>query len=288
MKILIIQERGRHKENENFREALNMKRALLSIGIETEVWGLNYDNENIPFDTFVKEYDVILLFENYEINNWVPDLSKYTDKLKIFWSIDSHLNLHAHTQTVKKNNINITLNSIESDMAYFTYSKNYYFPNAYPDDLIYPMPEIKKVHNIGFVGGYGNRQEWIERLKTDFNLNENIFVIGKRMVELVNSFKINFNRNISNDVNYRTFETLGMKTFLLTNRTENIEKLFPAENKYLITYDDYQDLCNKIQYYLDHPSEREQIASDGYEFVKANHTYISRAKELLQIIKENI
>ena len=49
MKILIIQEKGRHEKNWMFRESLSIQRALTKLNIESTVWGLNYDNFSTPF-----------------------------------------------------------------------------------------------------------------------------------------------------------------------------------------------------------------------------------------------
>ena len=44
-------------------------------------------------------------------------------------------------------------------------------------------------------------------------------------------------------------------------------------------------MLKAIDYYVEHPDEATEIAKDGYEYVKKNHTYLERAKLLLQIIK---
>lgn len=282
MKILIIQEKGRHKKNEIFRESLNFQRAFKKIGIETIVWGLNYPNFHIPFNEISKDIDVILLIENYT-TGWIPNLSNFKG-LKMFLSIDSHVIPNQHIQTCDINNIDIVLNAIESHKKYFTNRKCYYLPNAYPDDLIYPKTNIKKSVDIGFCGNWVNRADWINSIP---NIKKDIMIIGDDMVNEINSFKIHFNRNIADDINYRTFETLGCKTFLLTNYTENLEKLFDI-GKHLVTYTTKDDLNNKVKYYLNNPEEREKIAKSGYEHVKKNHTYLNRAEKIIEIIKENI
>ena len=45
------------------------------------------------------------------------------------------------------------------------------------------------------------------------------------MVKAINSYKIHFNRNHSKDINYRTFETLGCQTVLVTNNTDRLKDL---------------------------------------------------------------
>lgn len=287
MKILIVQEKGRHFKNQEFREALNFKRALSKLNIESEVWGLNYDTFKVPFDDFSKNFDSILLLENYETNGWLPNMEN-KKQLKLFWSIDSHFALGNHVATVKKNKINIVLGAIESDLSSFRCDYKYYFPNAYPDDLIYYKEEIEKSYDIGFCGGPGGeRINWVNSLEKDLNLKKDIFVIGDDMVNAINSYKIHFNRNLANDINYRTFETLAVKTLLITNLTENLDKLFNIK-KDLVIYDNYIDLVEKIKYYIEKKEERNQIIENGFANVKNNHTYLNRAKTLLEIIKEKI
>lgn len=281
MRILIIQEAGRNFKNREFRESLNFKRSFDKLNIDSEVWGLNYNNFNLSFDIFSKSFDVLLCLENYN-NGWLPNLSNFNG-LKIFWSIDSHCILNQHIQTCNENRIDIVLNSIDSHRKYFKNQKTYYFPNAYPDDLIHFKPEIIKNIDIGFCGNWVNRAEWINSIP---NIKKDIMVIGEDMVNAINSFKIHFNRNMANDINYRTFETLGCKTFLLTNYTENLENLFNID-KHLIVYSSKEDLLEKIKYYLNNENKRKEIENLGYEFVKNNHTYLNRSKQLIEIICNN-
>lgn len=282
MKILIIQESGRHDKNRTFRESLNFQRAFSKIGIESVVWGLNYPNYNISFDDISKDCDVCLLIENYD-NGWLPNISKFKG-LKIFWSIDSHMILQHHLMTCVTNKIDIVLNSIESHQKYFSGRfKTYYLPNAYPDDLIDFKPEIDKKYDVGFCGNIINRGDWIDTVP---NIHKDIFVIGDDMINAINSYKIHFNRNIADDINYRTFETLGCKTFLLTNKTENLDKLFNI-GEHLDVYTSKQDLLNKVNYYLSNDDIRNRIAENGYNHVKKNHTYVNRAQRIVDIINEN-
>lgn len=282
MKILIIQEAGRHIKNQNFRESLNFNRAFTKIGIESTVWGLNFPNYNISFDEISKDYDVVLLIENYN-NGWLPNISNFKG-LKLFWSIDSHMIPNEHIMTCNSNKIDIVLNAIESHKKYFKNFKTYYLPNAYPDDLIDFNPNIEKKYNVGFCGNIISRANWIDSIP---NIKKDVFVIGDDMVQAINSYKIHFNRNLADDLNYRTFETLGCKTFLLTNETENLRNLFNV-SEHLDVYTTIQDLQEKVQYYLTHDEIRNKISESGYNYVRKNHTFVNRAREILKIISENI
>lgn len=287
MKIVIIQEAGRHDKNKNFRESLNLHRSLSKIeGVESKVWGLNYPDFEKSFSDIEEWCDVLFIIENYT-SEWLPskEISE-SKKLKIFWSIDSHCILHQHQELCKLLKIDILLNSTESYIPMFEglVNKSYWFPNSYPDDLIYST-NIDKTIDIGFCGNLINRGHLINHLDK-YNIKKDIFVIGDDMVNSINSYKIHFNCNISNDINYRTFETTGCGTFLLTNYTPGLEKLFEI-GKEIVVYDSVEDLDNKTKYYLDNPEERNKIAKAGHERAKKDHTYYERAKKLIDIINEN-
>ena len=122
MKIVIIQEAGRHEKNKNFRESLCLHRALSRIEeVESKVWGLNYPDFNISFSEIEVWADVIFIIENYT-PEWLP-VSQIANskKLKIFWSIDSHYFgvLEKHKNLCKLLGVDILLNSKESYLPNF-------------------------------------------------------------------------------------------------------------------------------------------------------------------------
>lgn len=289
MKIVIIQEAGRHEKNKEFRESLNLQRSLSKIDdVEVKVWGLNYPEFIKSFSEIEKWCDVIFIIENYT-SSWMPldQLSK-SKKLKIFWSIDSHCVLQQHQMLCKALNVDILLNSTEYYIPMFRglVKKALWFPNAYPSDLIYPMSDVEKNVNIGFCGNILNRGDLINYLDK-FNIKKDIFVIGDDMVRAINSYKIHFNKNISNDINYRTFETTGCRTLLFTNYTPGLEKMFKIDEE-IVVYKSLVDLNDKINYYLNNESDRIKIETLGYERALKDHTYDERSKMLVEIIKKNI
>jgi hypothetical protein len=287
MKIVIIQEAGRHDKNKDFRESLNLHRSLSKIdGVESKVWGLNYPDFDTQFSEIEEWSDVIFIIENYT-STWLPikEISE-SNKLKIFWSIDSHCVLQQHQYLCQLLKIDILLNSTESYIPNYNglVKKSYWFPNAYPDDLMKPL-DIDKTIDIGFCGNVLNRGHIIDSLDK-YSIRKDIFVIGDDMVNAINSYKIHLNCNISNDINYRTFETCGCKTMLLTNYTPGLERLFDI-GKEIVVYTSIEDLDNKVKYYLENDNERNIIAEAGYQRSKREHTYFERSKKLVEIINEN-
>jgi len=90
--------------------------------------------------------------------------------------------------------------------------------------------------------------------------------------------KINLNitlRSIGSGIPLRCFDIMGCGGFLLTNYQADLFELFEP-NKDFVYYTDYEDLLEKVDYYLKHDEKRERIARNGYEKVKERHTYKER------------
>lgn len=292
MNILLIQEAGRNPPNAHFREALSMQKALEALGHRAIVWGLGYSSYNLSIEEMSENADVIFLLEQYDQTGWVPDFSWFPGP-RVFWTVDSHCNLAEHVAQAKRQNVTHLLSSTRRFLDYYNAPgmRKVWFPNCYDDTLIQPMPEVEKVYPVGFCGNLNNRGPWLDLIDLYFKdyhpdfgqAKRDIFVIGPDMVRAINSYKIHLNRNIDIDINYRTFETLGCKTFILTNYTDGLDELFDIGRE-LVTYGGGDDLLNKVRYYLENPGERNAIAEAGYNRVKRDHTYLVRARQLVEML----
>ena len=76
---------------------------------------------------------------------------------------------------------------------------------------------------------------------------------------------------------------MGSGGFLLTNYQEDMFDCFEPGVDF-VYYDSYDDLLEKVEYYLEHDEERQQIARNGYEKVKKYHTYRHRLDTILNIM----
>lgn len=85
----------------------------------------------------------------------------------------------------------------------------------------------------------------------------------------------------------RLFESTGRGGFTIFPYIKGIEDYFEV-GKEIITYtfNDFIDLKSKIDYYLEHDSEREVIRKAGFERTKRDHTYINRWNEILKEVFE--
>lgn len=81
----------------------------------------------------------------------------------------------------------------------------------------------------------------------------------------------------------RIFRIMGSGAFCLTKWYPDIEMDFEDGN-HLVVWKDISDLLTKIEYYLKHEKEREQIAQSGYELVHSRDTWQHRIDELKTMI----
>ena len=95
------------------------------------------------------------------------------------------------------------------------------------------------------------------------------------MLQAIAAAQISLNVHIdvagNNAGNMRMVESTGAGTCLVTERSSNISELFVPE-KEVVTYDSLSELCERIQYLLDHPAETAQIAKAGQNRTLKEHT----------------
>lgn len=116
-------------------------------------------------------------------------------------------------------------------------------------------------------------------------------VFGLEMFEKIAQAKIAFNIHIDatgdNAVNMRLFETIGMGTCILTDNKKNIRELFEP-GKEVVVFNDIDDFVEKVNWLLEHSSEREKIAEAGQKRILSDHNFDNRAKQLHKIITNKL
>ncbi len=102
-----------------------------------------------------------------------------------------------------------------------------------------------------------------------------------------NSFvNINITLQGKSGLNYRVFEVLASRGFLLTDDLEDIERNFLV-SKELETYKDVYDLLDKTEFYLNNVNIAQKIATIGFTNVYKRHSYTARAKTILEKLKDS-
>ncbi|MCK4649153.1 glycosyltransferase [bacterium] len=205
-----------------------------------------------------------------------------------YWAIDSHLKFDKHIKKTRVQDYDFLFVAQKDYVPQYREKgcKNVYWLPLACD------PEIHKRHNLSlkydlcFVGGLGPdspRREIILNLQKEFNM-----FVGQRylhdMARIYSQSKMVFDKSLKGDLNMRVFETLSCGRLLLTDRIDNgLEDLF-IDKEHLVIYNDYEDLVGKARYYLEHPEERNAIARKGQEEVWKKHTYLHRARHLIETI----
>lgn len=157
-------------------------------------------------------------------------------------------------------------------------------PLAYCDpDTGKPFLFADKKYDVCFVGhiNSGNRIDALDHL---FKAVPNFFYGQRTFNDAAEKYaqsKIAFNISMTDDINMRTFEVMGSRTFLLTNWIPTIEDLF-EDGKHLVLYRSHEEMIDKAKYYLAHDDEREKIARAGYEEVMAKHTIDHRVLKIIE------
>ena len=106
------------------------------------------------------------------------------------------------------------------------------------------------------------------------------------MPKVFHCSKINLNitiKSIQSGLSLRVWDVLGCGGFLLSNYQTEIPEYFEID-KDLVCYESIGDLKEKTAYYLAHDDIRMEIAHNGYEKVKAQHTWAHRISAMMQTV----
>jgi len=83
----------------------------------------------------------------------------------------------------------------------------------------------------------------------------------------------------------RIFEILGGGGFLLSEYADNLENYYQID-KEIVCYKNFNELVDKIKYYLKNDKERETIREMGFKRTLEEHTYEKRFSDIFKTIKK--
>ena len=84
-------------------------------------------------------------------------------------------------------------------------------------------------------------------------------------------------------VNCRLFEAAGCGAFQIADWKPALAELFEPERE-MVTFRTREELKEKVDYYLAHPEERQEIAERAYVRAQRDHTYEVRLRAMFQIL----
>lgn len=151
------------------------------------------------------------------------------------------------------------------------------------------LTEGTRALDVIFVGSHNpnnQRQEIINKLQQDFNLKwfgrENTNEIRSvALNDLFANSKIVVGDSVFSPYYWsnRVVETLGRGGFLIHREVQGLKVEYP----FIVTYTDYEDLKAKIQYYLEHDKEREELRKKNFEWVRDNYTCDKQCAKIIEI-----
>lgn len=113
-------------------------------------------------------------------------------------------------------------------------------------------------------------------------------IFGLAMFQQICDSKVIFNNHLDISTesasNMRLFETTGIGTCLLTDWKKNLGALFEPDAE-VLTYRTAEECREKVEYILEHPSERKKIAAAGQKRTLREHTFENRAAQIDEIIR---
>lgn len=110
----------------------------------------------------------------------------------------------------------------------------------------------------------------------------------KEMPLIFHYSKINLHitlRSITSGMSLRVLDVLACGGFLLTNYQPEIAEYF-VDGEDLVMYYSFEDMYEKIRYYLEHEEERIRIARAGYLKVKENFNYMNGIGYIVETLGE--
>ena len=178
-----------------------------------------------------------------------------------------------------------------------------YMPFA-TNPKIYKPLSLEKVYDVSFVGTWSEKRQKVLSELADKSIKIDLF--GDKAWEQLNHPNIHFhgfannrtecprifaqskiNLNITNEqlltsLPLRIFDVGACSTFLLTDDQEDARKIFNKDE--LVIYKDTNDLAEKIHFYLDNKTERDEVAGKLYKKVISDFTYSIQLEKILEVI----
>lgn len=148
---------------------------------------------------------------------------------------------------------------------------------------------LERIYDVGFVGAtggqYDERTQALLHLEKRWKMNDfRRPYYGEEMAEVYSQSKIVFNITLGRILNMRIFEVPPCGALLLTKASNNGQADLFEVGKHIDVFETLAELEAKIDYYLTHNKEREEIARAGQQHALAHHTYDHRAEQIIQTV----
>jgi len=156
-----------------------------------------------------------------------------------------------------------------------------HYENDGRDEMIISL--FRRGYNIKLYGHAWENSKYYAELKSF--MSGDIVTLSDDYNLAMNSCKIalSFLSKLNNDTyTTRCFEIPATKTFLLCERSEDMESMFLPDEE-AVYFSSFEEMLKKIDYYLLHTEEREKIACAGYNrLMRDGHEVQDRCKQIIE------
>ena len=214
----------------------------------------------------VRGYDIILIAKGNGISEYTMKMLKKNNRKVVYWFCDSLINYSPEMQNRTR----------LADIAFFDkrtvlekgllVNDNCRYVCEGYDETVDCLQKVKKQYDISFIGQmYGDRKSFLDLLPKAKIIND---AYGLQHSIEVGKSKINLNSCTMNDASDRIYKIMAAGGFLMSDDWCGREKLGFVDGEDIVIYKNFNDLQEKINYYLEHEATRDRIAANGTIKVK--------------------
>lgn len=157
-----------------------------------------------------------------------------------------------------------------------------FLPMAVDFDYYHPI-DNKPEYDVIFMGRMDRlyRQEWLDKLSEKYSVLNTSAERGLPTTEVLSKARCSFQVSHYGNLEQRNFEYSAVVPMVL-ERVPDIE-LF-TENEHYRGYNtgDYEEFEKQINWCIKYPKEALEMRDRMVEHLKKNHTYVNRAKQILE------
>ena len=142
-------------------------------------------------------------------------------------------------------------------------------------DIFHRLLSLKNI-NIKVYG-----QNW-----GDAHPNISPRIYGDDFLNTINKSKLGLDlQDKHSPLAHRMFEYGACGTPVITRRRPEVF-MHLVEDKEILAYDDYKELSEKIEYYINHEDKLKEIGEAAYKRCKKNHDIRYRVRDILKFLKD--
>lgn len=291
-----------------------IKNKIFEIGINFGKKTREFFLKKLIGNIIDKNLDILIVTHDYLSNLEIKKIKKTNENIKIIlWFPDGVINVgKALFITAGYDILFFKCHHITDYLKNYYQLSAFYLGEAYNPEKNYPIlsNEEKYKADLVFVGTiHSHRYPIIEKLvalgkynikiygtKPAFYLpkDERIlrcftgeYATYEERAKIFKNAKINLNTlhlGEINGVNVRLFEIAGAGGFQLVTHKKEIAEFFELKEE-IDTFSNFDELVEKIDFYLKNDKLRVEMAKKSYQKAKDRYTYKNRLQEILEKIK---